>query len=234
MIITPHAIFIHFHKSGGQFINRLLLQYVPGATRLGYHLPLSEAPGYTVSLPAFGFVRNPWDWYVSWYAFNALTPLRNPLFRITSNDGTLDFCSTIENLVRLGQPDRGSMRESLAKLLPDSRENNMGSGLTNSLIANMHEPERGYLTWLWRYMFFDGPPQRQLHFGRLEQLRTDLPALLHRFAINVSPEMSNAILAHPPVNTSPHDHYRGYYTTALQNLIAAREGEYIETFGYSF
>jgi hypothetical protein len=202
--------------------------------RFGYHRPLSEAPEHTASLPAFGFVRNPWDWYVSWYAFNALAPLRNPLFRITSNDGTLDFCPTIENLVRLGQPDHRAMRESLARQLPESRENNMGSGLTSSLIENMNEPDRGYLTWLWRYMFLGGPHQRELHFGKLETLRADLPALLNQFAIYVSPEMSNTIIAHPPVNTSPHEHYRGYYTPALQNLIADKDGEYIEAFGYSF
>lgn len=234
MIITPCAIFVHFHKSGGQFINRLLLQHVPGATRFGYHRPLSEAPQHTSALPAFGFVRNPWDWYVSWYAFNALYPLRNPLFRITSNDGSLDFSSTIENLVRLGQPDHRAMRESLARLLPESRENNMGSGLTSSLIVDMDEPDRGYLTWLWRYMFFGDPYQRQLHFGKLEELRRDLPPLLKQFAINISREMDNAILVHPPVNTSPHGHYRDYYTPALRGLIAGKDGEYIEAFGYSY
>ena len=31
------------------------------------HRPLGEVPADYKSLPALGFVRNPWDWYVSWY-----------------------------------------------------------------------------------------------------------------------------------------------------------------------
>lgn len=234
MIVTPTAVFIHFHKAGGQFINRLLLQYVPDARRIGYHLPRSETPSDSSCLPAFGFVRNPWDWYVSWYAFNALNPTRNPIFRVTSSNGALGFDATVENLLRLGQSDRQLMRELIASQLPATRDGNLGSGIIGSIMSGMDEPDRGYLTWLWRYMFLLNGKLEGTSFGKFEHLRTDIVKLLREVNIPVSEQLMNAVLTAPSVNTSPHAHYRDYYAKGLQELIAIKDREYIQNCGYEF
>jgi hypothetical protein len=234
MIITPNAVFIHFHKAGGQFINRLLLEHVPGAKRVGYHLPRAETPIEAIKLPAFGFVRNPWDWYVSWYTFNALNPERNPIFRATSHSGKLGFQPTIENLLRLGQPDRASMRALIAQHLPQTRDGNMGSGITTDVMLSMDEPERGYLTWLWRYMFLSTDDFLGASFGKLETLRSDLATLLGQLKIPVSKPLLEAIGNNPRVNVSPHGYYRDYYSSELQNMIKDKDLEYINAFNYDF
>ena len=69
MIATPRFVFIHLHKSGGTFVNECLLRFVPAARRLGYHLPRAAVPSEYAHLPVLGYVRNPWSYYVSWYAF---------------------------------------------------------------------------------------------------------------------------------------------------------------------
>lgn len=234
MIATRDFIFLHVHKTGGQFVNRLLLQYLPGACRIGYHLPRSEAPPELRGLPALAFVRNPWDWYVSWYAFNAMVPLRNPIFRAVSDSGQLDFRQAIENLLRLGDTAHAAMRQRIAAELPETRENNFGSGITRSVMETYAAPETGYLTWLVAYMCAIDGSLAGMHVGRMESLRYDLPRLLTECATPLSAELQAAIAATPAVNASPRRDYRGYYDPGLRALVEERDRGLIEAYGYSF
>jgi hypothetical protein len=234
MIATPTMVFVHLHKTGGQFINRLLLAHIPGAQRIGYHLPRSEAPMEIQHLPALGFVRNPWDWYVSWYAFNITASDRNPIFRIVSDHGALGFARTIENLITLGLPENSGMRMLIAEQLPVTRENSFGSGITRDIMAHIHEPDRGYMTWIWRYMFHFNGSIRGITTGRFESLRHDLVDCLMRTNIRISTSMHDDIQNLPAVNVSSHGDYRDYYSNKLADLIAKKDNEYIEYHGYRF
>ena len=68
MIVTDHFVYIHVSRTGGSFLNKLIMENVPGARMLQYHGHLKELPAELSHLPVIGFVRNPWDWYVSMYA----------------------------------------------------------------------------------------------------------------------------------------------------------------------
>lgn len=234
MIATPRFLFVHLHKTGGQFVNRLLRRYLPEAQAVGYHLPRSQAPPELRKLPVIGFVRNPWDWYVSWYVFNAAEPLRNPIFRGVSADGQLDFKHTIANLLRLGSEELRGMRERISAGLPESRSNNLGSGITRAVMAGFEDEYRGYFAWLWRYMFLLDGRRDGLHVGLMEYLRADLPRLLREVGEQVTPEMHQAILNSPPVNASSRRDFRAYYDAELRELVAARDAELIAAYGYRF
>lgn len=67
MIVTNHFIYIHVSRTGGAFLNKLILEQVPGARMIQYHGHLRDLPAEYSHLPVIGFVRNPWDWYVSMY-----------------------------------------------------------------------------------------------------------------------------------------------------------------------
>ena len=84
MICTSTFTFMHLHKTGGQSINDALLHCIRDAREIGYHLPLRLLPEEVKSRPIIGVIRNPWDWYVSWYAFNNLRGVKNPLFNIVN------------------------------------------------------------------------------------------------------------------------------------------------------
>lgn len=234
MIATSRFLFIHLHKTGGQFVNRLLLEHLPDARRIGYHLPRNEAPEELKSLPAFAFMRNPWDWYVSWYAFNLANPQRNPIFRGVSEEGSADFRDTIHNLLHLGHPLNAALREEIAQGLPETRENNLGSGITRKVIRGFTDPDAGYLSWLTRYMCFMGGSPTGLRMGRMEQLREELPVLLEGYGTAVTPELGRAIAEAPAVNASPRRDYREYYDEELRNLVAERDWAIIESYGYEF
>ncbi|HEY1991671.1 MAG TPA: hypothetical protein VGH71_04365 [Gammaproteobacteria bacterium] len=234
MIATPEFLFIHLHKTGGQFVNRLLLQHYAGARAVGYHLPRSEAPAELRSLPAFAFMRNPWDWYVSWYAFNAAAPRRNPIFRGVSEQGQADFRDTLHNLLHLGHPLRAAVREEIAQALPESREGNQGSGITRQVMRGFTDPDAGYLSWLTRYMCFSSGSPQGLRMGHMENLRVDLPKLMEGCGATLTPALAEVIATAPPVNASPRRDYREYYDQELRDLVAERDWAIVESYNYSF
>lgn len=234
MIATSRFVFLHLHKTGGQFVNRLLLQHLPDARAIGYHLPRSEAPTELRKLPAIGFVRNPWDWYVSWYAFNAAEPQRNPIFRVVSADGQLDFKHTLINMLYLGSERSRPLRADISAELPETRAGNLGSGITRAVMLGFEDESRGYFTWLWRYMLFLHERTDGLHAGRMENLRADLLQALKAVGQPVTPELHEAILRNPPVNASVRRDYRAYYDSELRALVAARDRELIAAHDYRF
>ena len=64
MIVSDYFVYIHTSRHGGTFLNKLILDYVPGARMIQYHGHLKDLPAQHAHLPVIGFVRNPWDWYV--------------------------------------------------------------------------------------------------------------------------------------------------------------------------
>ena len=86
MIVTDRLLFLHLHKSGGTFVNSLLMHCVPSARRIGYHLPYREAPQAFRDRPVVGTVRSPWAYYVSWYHFQSAQAKPNILFQVCSNN----------------------------------------------------------------------------------------------------------------------------------------------------
>ena len=234
MIATRRFLFLHLHKTGGQFVNRVLLRHLPEARAIGYHLPRSAAPLELRGLPVIGCVRNPWDWYVSWYAFNLAQPQRNPIFRAVSADGKLDFKHTLVNMLHLGCERLRSLRTTISAALPETRAGNLGSGITRMDMLGFEDESRGYFTWLWRYMFFLGTRADSLHAVRMENLRADLLDALRAVGQPVTAELRHAILNNPPINASARRDYRGYYDAELRALVAARDAELVDTYAYGF
>jgi len=111
MILKDKCVILHMPKTGGVFM-RLLLQKHYGdavelpsgkafedpAARWEQHHALDDIRRELDHLPVFGFVRNPWDWYVSWYHFFTTYDHRPPHFMTVSKDKTLDFGGFMENL----------------------------------------------------------------------------------------------------------------------------------------
>ena len=116
MIVTESLVYVHLHKSGGTFVNECLMRFFPSARMLGYHLPCSMIPAEFTHLPILGFVRSPWSYYVSWYAFQSQMAQPNALFRIVSEDRSQDFQGTLRNL--LGMSSDNTMLDQLVASLP--------------------------------------------------------------------------------------------------------------------
>ena len=233
MIATDRFVFIHLHKSGGSFVNECLLRFFPDARQLGYHLPLSLLPAPLQALPVLGFVRSPWSYYVSWYAFQSQRPRPNALFRCVSDDGTLDFRASVRNLVGLG--DDPTRLDRLLGLLPD-RYGDAGFGLNlpNFALAPIRASGMGFYSFLFRYMYTRSGPGPEPEIGRCENLRADLLAFLERIGAPTSADLREFVLDASPRNTSQHGDWRDYYDRDLADLVEERDATLIKRFGYAF
>lgn len=234
MICTPTFSFIHLHKTGGQSINELLLSHIPGATEIGYHLPVAHLPSQAKSLPIIGIIRNPWDWYVSWYAFNNLRGVKNPLFNIVSRGKQAGFKETIENLLRY--PESTARNEIFKKshraLLPENFENDGGAGFTKDCVDFFESDQKGYYSLLVERMFGEGSDTvKLLHF---ESLANDLRSAMSLLKVPEAVEILAALDQQPRKNSSARGHYAHYYDDELRNLVAEKEHSIIHRFGYVF
>lgn len=231
MIATRHFTYIHLHKSGGSFVNECLLRFFPDARQLGYHLPLSLLPQELRTLPVLGFVRSPWSYYVSWYAFQSQRPRPNALFRCVSDDGTLDFNASVRNLVELGNaPER---LDRLLAALPDRYgEAAFGLNLPSFALAPIRGSGLGFYSFLFRYMYT--APGIDPVIGRCENLRPDFLDFLGRAGAPVSRGLRDFVLNAPPRNASRHSDWRDYYGRELADLVAARDASVIDRFDYRF
>ena len=176
MIVTDHFVYIHVSRTGGTFLNKLIMDQVCGARMLQYHGHLSDLPAAYAHLPVIGFVRNPWDWYVS--MFSDYRRKGQFVFQILSDRGTLDFERTVSRFLSLGDGSAASRRllQHLARVAPrviNARRpaRNHLPGLRAAHFANYPEGV-GYYTWLFQIMFRSERGQA-IHLGRFENLREE-------------------------------------------------------------
>jgi hypothetical protein len=227
MIATERFVFLHLHKSGGSFVNECLMRHVPGARHIGYHLPRHLIPAELAHLPVLGLVRNPWSYYVSWYAFQSARPQPNALYRILSDEGRLDFEPTIHNMIGLGEDE--VRLERLIAALPASYTNH-GLNLPGFALRNFRGSGLGFYSFLYRYLYGDGP----VLLGRMEELRPAVLALLEEVGQPVSGALREHLLHEAPLNVSRHAAYTMYYGESLKQRVAERDAEVIGRHGYRF
>ena len=229
MIATERFIYLHLHKTGGTFLNECLMKFFPGAHQLGYHLPRRMIPPKYRQLPILGFVRNPWDYYVSWYSFQSARQAPNALFECASRRGELDFKDTVTNLLNLGV--ESSTLDALLPMLPENYINH-GFNVPRSELEPIRSSGIGFFSYLYRYMYLGvGAP---LHIGRAEELRSEFLDFLDGIGVHAGAEAEAFILRESHRNSSEHEPYQSYYDAELRDLVAERERDLIQTYGYRF
>jgi hypothetical protein len=229
MIATGRFVFLHLHKSGGSFVNECLLRFVAGSRRVGYHLPRHLIPPECSALPVFGFVRNPWSYYVSWFCFQAAHRQPNVLFRLLSENGRRDFGGTIRGLLELGCSP--GYLDRLLEALPRAY-GHRGINLPSFALAPIRGCGLGFYAYLYRYMFGNG--DGMLTIGRMESLRHDLPRMLEAVGQPLSSELRTYIAEAAPLNAGRHARYTDFYDDELRNLVAERDAPVIARHGYRF
>lgn len=228
MIVCDRLVSIHLHKSGGTFVNQLLLQCVPGARQLGYHLPYCELPAEYRTLPVLGAVRNPWEYYVSWFAFQSGLERPNALFRICSEDRALGFADTIRNLARLGTD--AARFAALRAELPE-RFAAAGLNVTKSCLDELQGREVGFYTFLYERMYrgADAPT-----IVPAEDLRAGLATVLEQWGVLPNARAELFLKQVPRLNVSRHGPYRDYYDADLAALIGQADAAVIAKHEYRF
>jgi hypothetical protein len=220
VLITRYFIFAHVPKTGGTFIKDVCTKYLPEdwivPGDLLPHQRLLQLPESAVGLPIFGLVRNPWDWYVSWYHFTSQTfdTLNErqkgswaPIFG--DNDATFGEAVTA---ACTGVPVAGQEQRWLWRLR-----------------------ERGHdLYTSWHRRVLHGAPQEsELVVGRFENMREDFISFLRRQEVPVDDDFIDLLRRAPPGKGSKHDRYPAYYDVELRDLVASRN-HLVDEYGYVF
>jgi hypothetical protein len=228
MIVCDTFVFLHLHKSGGTFVNHMMIKCLSSARRVGYHLPYSQIPDSDRHLPVLGTVRNPWAYYVSWYHFQQSQAKPNPLFRICSEDRSLDFSGTIRNLVTLQEND--ALVDQLVSVFPDDFVN-YGLNLRKQCIDKIRGSGVGFYTFLYDRLYAGAEAPTIL---KMEELRQ----ALFRLPLDLSPPESALVTdflrSVPKLNVSEHRDYQDYYSPDLKALVERMDAPLIESHGYTY
>lgn len=238
MIVTDQFVYIHTSRSAGTFLNRLILNHVPGAKMLQYHGHLRELPQEYSHLPVIGFVRNPWDWYVS-MCFDYQRK-RQYVFEIISTGTARDFEKILTRFLNLGDNSAESKDlldklvhaapTSISKKNPKPREL---PGLTSDHFAN-YPDGIGYYSWLFQLMY-ESERSHDISIGRFENLRQEMLRLFELTGTPVTDRMQRYLNRAPPMNPSPRPRSSvAGYSPALRELVAEKDKYLIDRFGYQF
>jgi len=235
MITTDKFVFIHMHKTGGQSLNHILQKTMPSFREIGYHYPREMLPTEYAELPVIGMVRNPWDWYISWYAFNTRPNVGNPLFFVLSDGCQLGFKQTTMNLARLGSDDEHSQhyRKALIEILPEDLEGNQGVGLSKKCIHSLAESGEGYYSWQFKRMHGD-LDNASTYIGRFENFQDEFLSLMDKCSVENIDQIKQQLGKGKRMNASSHSHYSRYYDDELRDLIAEKDRFIIDRYGYKF
>ena len=238
MIVTNHFVYIHTSRTAGTFLNKLIMEHVPGARKLQYHGHLKDLPAQFSHLPVIGFVRNPWDWYVS-MCFDYRRK-KQYVYQIISKGGVLGFEQTVSRFLRLGDRSIQSKRllDKLVKAAPTNINarnpaRNHLPGLRSDHFANYSENE-GYYSWLFQLMY-ESENDHRIHIGRFENLREEALRLFEETGTPITKRITAYLNEAEPLNSTRRPKsFVGGYPPKLEQLVADREKYLIDKFGYEF
>ncbi len=205
---------------------------------LQYHGHLRDLPGAFSHLPVIGFVRNPWDWYLS-MMFDYRRK-QQYVFEIISDGGSLGFEETVSRFLRLGENTEQSrnLLGQLVKAAPTIINAQTSRSLRNPGLRSEHFaafPENtGYYSWLSRLMY-ESKKSHRVHIGRFEDLRKEALRLFTITGTPITHGITSYLKNSVALNSSPRpDDIIGAYPPELEQLVAVKEKYLIDQFGYDF
>lgn len=230
MIVTDKFVFVHLPRSGGTFVSEMIWKFFPSAHEIGYHLPRTLLPREYSHLPVLGAVRNPWDFYVSWYHHVWPRDAQTTLIAWVTDNGKLDFTGTLLNALNFGV--NNSRLDALLELLPDQVDYNKRNipNITKDAVHRVRGTGVGYYTFRFNHLFGNTD---DMFVCRFETLRRDLITFFDAIGV-MTGELRDYILHSEKQNTAEHRHYSTYYTPELANLVSNHDQQLIERFGYVF
>jgi mevalonate kinase len=234
MLVTDKFVFLHLPRAGGTFIYDVVKRFFPSAREIGYHLPRQLLPAEYSHLPIIGAIRNPWEFYASWYCHQysnkRYSPLKNMLFGHLSGDRKLDIGQTIRNALELGVDDH--KLDQLIQALPEhvNYEERHVPNLTKDMMRQIRGTGLGLFSFRFHQLFGHG---HDVFFCRLESLRNDLIRFFESIGV-ANDELRTYVLTLDRKNSSDHRHYSTYYTPELAELVKIRDRQLVERFGFTF
>jgi hypothetical protein len=257
MIEYEKFIYLDMYKTGSTYVVQLLNKLMPDKpVRSFRHAPLTKGRPFFWKQGKFAFatVRNPWDWYVSMWAYSIEQP--NVLF-------FRDVRAALGEEKAKQLFDAGNPKESFALWLksindpvflkktmtehPYSRTSvNKFLGFYSYRFIRVTTPHPSLFLHTWYMWNMDRAIAHQKRWAiydrvfKSESLTNDFSEFVLENQVRCGfKDNAKGILkrnAPVPKNTSGRtlSTYRDYYTDELRDLVASRDRLLIELFGYEF
>jgi hypothetical protein len=222
MLVTDSFVFLHVPKTAGTFIKTVIRAHLPVIDRrVAMHAPYDSLPRQWRHLPGFYVVRNPWDWYVSWFHWTMELGRRRAERGQGLRDGS-EKKAVWENLLLSGQVD---FREAVHRACTSDFDHPL-SPLMRQEGIDFYSAHVKTITG----SVLDRPDYTALKF---ERLKRPLLRFLRAHA-EVSPSLVAAVHDDPPERPSEHGDYRAYYDDELRALVGDKTRWLCERFDYKF
>lgn len=261
MLLTDHFIYLELQKTGCTHTRKILSSFHGlHPTNFGEHNTLEGLPKklrapQTGKLKV-GNIRNPWDWYVSLWAYGCMKKgglyqnvatrpgikraLKNPKLFVQKRR---DWQEVYADAYR---PD---LFQKWLRLVLADENTSLGEGYKNSRLSSF----AGLLTYRYLLLYTSGfkkalPQIRDFEslqqfdqssnfmdiVIRNESIESDLRAHAPRLGIG-APELEEVLKAHAPKsNASQRKGYGFYYDEESRELVRSRERLIVERYGYGF
>jgi hypothetical protein len=237
MLITKHFVFIHLQKTGGVFFRRLCREHLPAdwivRELAGTHAGRDRIPAEYAHLPAIAFIRNPWDWYVSWYHWE--TQYLGSGEREEPQSDTHAWST----LLGRGSSD---FREALTRACTRREGRRPWETVMQAWDVDL-------LTAIYGIKTGHHPPGAELpaaiaaripagvgtvDVGRFEHLREDFLSFLERHHVPAPAQFIEAVRTSPPRHARRRGAYAQYYDDELRELVARNARHVIAEHGYEY
>jgi hypothetical protein len=224
MLLTKRFVLLHVPKTGGSFLTDLCLKHLPpeweGHEHRFTHMGYQAIPPEFAGLPTVVFVRNPWDWYVSWYRYAVAHPPLDGddsglIWQALLGGGRYTFKQAVTSACRPQELAAGGSRPRWLQQM-ESRDVDYYSAM-HTLISGSDVSED------------------QVTVQRFENLRQGFLDFLDVHDVAVPEALREACLSAPPMNASERaPDYREYYDDGLRELIRNKASALIGQYGYDF
>ena len=230
MIVTDKFVFVHLPRTGGTFVSEVIMKFFPSANEIGHHTPRKLLPTKYSHLPVLGMVRNPWEFYVSWYHYVLPKEAASNIVSWMSENGRLGFTESIRNLINVSIDCQRT--DVLIDLLPENIDYSKRyiPTVTKDAIRRIRGTGVGYYSFRFHEMLGNVD---DVFICRTETLRQDLLAFFEKIGA-ATDKLRDYVLHSDKVNAAEHLHYSTYYTPALAGLVLLRDEPLISRFGYVF
>jgi hypothetical protein len=214
VIVSDDFVYLHMPKTGGGTIRSVLTTVLPdGYATRGPHPHVHPGwryiPPEASDLPVLCYIRNPWDWHVSWYMFaSRREPKQTKLWTSAFGDEP-DFPTFLRRACTGAlDHDRAEIAEQLG------RGEDFYSVRLRELVGDLDDD--------------------RVTYGRFERLFDDLEAFLRRVGAPVPDDFAAQAGGVPGVHLGCRGPYRDYYDDETRSLVARSCSSVIERFGYTF
>lgn len=219
MLIARDFVFLHVPKTGGTFVQQTILDFMSAETSSFTHAPYSELPATARKLPGFYIVRNPWDWYVSWYHYWRERGAERPPDRLWRRG----WKAAAWELLDFGQ---ASFAEFTTRAC-------MGEFDTARMFPGFDCAGLDLYSCYLRSIVGEALGRDDYAALRYERLRGDVRMYL-RDRADVGRDLLRALRTDPALRTSEHDPYPVYFDDGLRRLVGDKTRWICAGFGYSF